>query len=1086
MPEYHIDVQLAIQELENGCFLGENLLMPEFSRLHDSLTRIYDGLVRSSARAYQELELFEMHRRHWQGEAELREVKLTLEPPRRSERWRYPLPLLFHAVIRNLDNGCCQAWIPALKFTVLTRKAEELDERISQQIRMLLHRRRHKLTLEHLLWLQRCRQIHLTTHSTRVLVQDLKKRAEERDKPEQSSSVLQKIGIDLGQEKLTPAYEMEPLVDSIAELLKDPRPTSILLIGPSGAGKTAALYEVVRQRKALQLGKTAFWASSGARIVAGQTGFGMWQERCKQLCKECIEQQVVLCLGNLVELMEVGKSESNSLGVASFLRSYIQRGDLRVIVECTNEQLALIERLDPYLLDQFQQIRVEKPSPELGQKILQQKAEFWEQDTKVKADADALEIVMRLHQRYAGYSAFPGRPLRFLDQLMHDAGAGDTIRLDDVFGAFSKESGLPRFMLDDALPLDLATTEKWFQERVIGQDEAVKQVVAQLALSKTALSRPGKPLASLLFIGPTGVGKTELAKVLAEFLFGDADRLSRFDMSEYADLLSVERLIGGSWSKEGLLTAKVREQPFSVLLLDEVEKAHPLFFDLLLQITGEARLSDRWERTADFSNCVIIMTSNLGSQLFRKKRSGFGTQDFEAGRFQDLLGEVRAFFRPELVNRLDRIAPFYPLERQTLFAIARRQIAQIAKRDGIRTHQVELEIEDRVLSYLAESDYDPRYGARPLRRRIEREILAPLAQELNERKDRAALLVKLSISEGKFKIKLNVISGERERGDAQKMTLTPEQTQISNLRRKAQRTLRGQYLRSFRNQVFHLKKTEERLKKRKQRGRFVSPQQQLGLDKLPLMEAVQQELERIWLQICECEDQLLFELYAETAQEDELSFQPEKLRQDWRQTLLDLYCLRFEHADQLSLALFCKQSSTLFRLCRLYHNLFSSQDCEFKLFWLGPKPDEPEIIERHQVEHIRKFLDNEGQNRSGGSKQTPMLWIVFEVLGKAVFPLYAEESGVHRFQFAEKKFSSCLAHSCAQIGEDFQLPEGLVKHGSIEHHPVLREYKMESFEINDRRHSKAYSFRNKDLEQVLNEVIEVTLHEKIEELLLEE
>src|SRR5437764_824223 len=216
-----------------------------------------------------------------------------------------------------------------------------------------------------------------------------------------------------------------------------------------------------------------------------------------------------------------------------------------------------------------------------------------------------------------------------------------------------------------------------------------------------------------------------MAKALAEFRFGSPQRLTRFDMSEYGDPVAVRRLVGTAFGSEGLLTAKVREQPFSVVLLDEFEKAHPAFFDLMLQVLGEGRLTDAAGRVADFSNAVVIMTSNLGAASFQQAPFGLG-----AGQPRDqgahFLEEVRDFLRPELFNRIDRVVPFSGLGPDIILQIARREIELIKNRDGVRLREVELEISDAVVEFLATKGFDSLYGARPLKRAIERQLLTPL------------------------------------------------------------------------------------------------------------------------------------------------------------------------------------------------------------------------------------------------------------------------------------------------------------------------------------------------------------------------
>ena len=394
-------------------------------------------------------------------------------------------------------------------------------------------------------------------------------------------------------------------------------------------------------------------------------------------------------------------------------------------------------------------LRVEEPPADEARAILRRVAERLRPGSRPPLSAEALATLDRLHRRYATYSVYPGRPLRFLTNLIHDHPPGDEapIDADAVTRAFARETGLPRVLLDDATPLDLDAARGWFAARVIGQDEAVDLVVDLLATVKAGLARPGKPIASLMFIGPTGVGKTELAKALAEFLFGDGRRMTRLDMSEYADPVSVLRLIGGATGRgEGLLTARIREQPFSVLLLDEFEKADPSFFDLLLQVLGEGRLTDVAGRLADFRNAVVIMTSNLGAEGYRRGRTGFvrSTRDRAEARAH-FVREVQAMVRPELFNRIDRIVPFAPLGEATARGIVDHQLGLIARRDGFRSGLVRMSVAPEVTTALARRGHDPRYGARPLKRAIERELLAPLAERINRHATDAALDVDVTL-----------------------------------------------------------------------------------------------------------------------------------------------------------------------------------------------------------------------------------------------------------------------------------------------------------------------------------------------------
>ena len=506
---------------------------------------------------------------------------------------------------RHGDEGTI-AYVPALGIEVLAENDKQLAEQLVPQIRSALARRKTAESLK---------RPGLAGPGPRPARQAAAAEGEAADAqaggPEgprpgyaRKNRSSRNVPPTSRSTTLRPIYERDEPLRRLAELLTARLPRSVLLVGPSGCGKTALVHELARRRADFALGHTPLWTTSGSRLVAGMSGFGMWQERCEKLVREASQTKAIVHLDNLVELIEVGKGGGNTQGIAAVLRPAIARGTLLAICECTPEQLAIVEREDPQLLEAFAQLEIAEPTPDETRTILRHVAAEacargftgYVSRGAWRRSIDCIGAMRRTAPRRAGRCGFCGICSRIGGGHASIRNATEGVpytpwtssRSDvDVTAAFSQETGLPLFMLDDSVPLDLAATRDWFRQRVIGQPEPVELVVDLLAAVKAGLSRGGKPIASLLFIGPTGVGKTEMAKALAEFLYQDPGRMIRFDMSEYAHPAAVERLIGGSACSQGLLTQKVRDQPFMVVLLDEFEKAHPLLFDVLLQVLGE-------------------------------------------------------------------------------------------------------------------------------------------------------------------------------------------------------------------------------------------------------------------------------------------------------------------------------------------------------------------------------------------------------------------------------------------------------------------------------------------------------------------
>jgi ATP-dependent Clp protease ATP-binding subunit ClpA len=957
MSEIEIPAWTVLQRLDR-LVLGEALGFPEVSRLETVRRRVTEHLRRNLRRLIAAAPLSRLHRCHLGGEPVVTTVAVPLEPLAPNAWWREPLALSFPVLTWRHGDGAALAFVPALGIEVVADRPDELDARLPAEIRAALSRG-SDLSLFNLVILQRVGRVRVQRQIVRVRLHSAKARAQadERDR-EKIPSILAQVATDLTRGPFEPTYGLEPIVAQLAELLTARTPRCVLLVGPSGVGKTAAMRELAQRRADHDLAATPFWATSGARLVAGMSGYGMWQERCRQVVREAIRRRAIVHVGNLVELMQVGKSEHNNAGLAAFLRPSLARGDLLAIAECTPEQLPLIEREDPHLLAAFHLLTVPEPTPDQSRSLLRQAAADATSAVSQVLTEDGLDTLDRLHRRYASYSAYPGRPLRFLQRLLRDCRDSPVVGAGHVLTAFARETGLPRLLLDPEERLDLDRTRGWLAERVIGQAEAVELVADLIATTKAGLSRPRRPIASLLFIGPTGVGKTEMAKALAEFLFATRDRLTRFDMSEFGDAVAVQRLVGGVFGSEGLLTARVREQPFGVLLLDEFEKAHPLFFDLLLQVLGEGRLTDAAGRLADFTNTVVILTSNLGAESFQQGAFGFGNAVVarsetghnpaaarQAAARDHFVRAVKAFVRPELFNRIDRLVPFAPLDADVIRRIAGRHLQRLEARDGIRYRGVSLSIGAGVAEHLARAGFDARYGARPLLRAVERELLAPLAQGLNRHGTDFALNADVRLEDGAVRCAVKVrtdAAGRPLPTSAGGSALTAAANSIVDLRRSVQALERCRSLREFHNELYELERVQERFERR-QRGRAawmarlanapdevrrralaiaprVRPGDQERMARLARLRETAERLRELTDGSSVLEERALLALYAdgESTTPDALSAAVAPLRAAWDDMLLTLYSRDFPQCDRITFVLFAENPAWLCELAGAY------------------------------------------------------------------------------------------------------------------------------------------------------------------------
>jgi ATP-dependent Clp protease ATP-binding subunit ClpA len=1084
MPEYTFRLTAIFRSFADDTYLAEALFFPEVSRFGNNLKKLENSLKENAVRITEEASALELSRRRYSSTAELGEAQIIIQPPPKSVGWKNPVELTFPVVRYRHGDDAYIAYIPALGIEIIAKDETELAQQIPAQIHAQLLRLKKNLSLCELMWLQRSQQLILVESSFAATVRTPKQIATSLDaETEDTKSVLEEVATDLSKEKLPPIYEADETVTRIADALTGRNPRSILLIGKSGVGKTAAFYEVARRRNEFHLGRVPFYATSGSRLVAGMSGFGMWEERCTKVWREVAKQRAILHFGNLLELMEVGKSADSNQGIASFFRPYISRGDLLCVAECTPEQLPIIERQEPHLADAFLHLKVEEPSPERGRAILLNYAMSQSRKGIAPIDFEGIEILDRLHRRYATYSAYPGRPLRFLKNLLQD-NKGSSLSTSAVTQYFSAETGLPLFLLDDAVPLDLAATLTWFRERVIGQPEAVELIVNLLATVKARLTRAGKPIASLMFIGPTGVGKTEMAKSLAEFLFRDRNRLLRFDMSEYTDELSVQRLIG-IWGKEGLLTAKVREQPFAVILLDEFEKAHSSFFDLLLQVLGEGRLTDSLGHVADFTNAVVIMTSNLGAETYKRTALGFQESDKVTERArQHFLKEVRAFVRPEFFNRLDRIVPFTPLDEATVLQIAHRELEKIMRRDGIYYRGVTLDVSDEVTGYLTAKGYDVRYGARPLKRTIERELLVPLAEGLNRQS--ADISLRADVRLEKNRLLVDVKPRTDEAGKV--ISLTAKNApfaelakQAAELRREAQNLSRSAAALDIRNQIFNL----ERIAKRLARKKWADAEAMHSLGRLPELKRGIEKLDEAAERIAAYEDEILLCFYGrETGDKNVLQTRLTELTQDWQSVLLSIYRLRFRKPDIVTLAIYGENVEWLFELAKAYYEIVRDFNASIDVFEFAALSNEELAAIKYRDEDkekictllgrnaVKRWVDKPSEFFAAPRSQT--VGIILHINSNLAFLRFEPERGLHTLTRAKHTHKN-LVHTSEVGVKEYVPPAGIEKRGSINHQEKRRDYNNDENKIEDAANKARYYFDKDNLKSALRSAIEQRL-----------
>ena len=536
--------------------------------------------------------------------------------------------------------------------------------------------------------------------------------------------------------KLDPVIGRDTEIERMIQILSRRKKNNPVLIGDPGVGKSAIVEGLalrIAAGKSPAMKDRRIMALDMASVVAGTTYRGQFEQRMKNIITELSQHPEIVLFVDEIHTMIGAGNTSGSLDAANILKPALARGEIQCIGATTTDEYRKSIEKDGALERRFQKINVSSPSPEQTLRILRRLSTHYESYHNVTYTDSALQACVTLSDRYITDRTFPDKAI----DLMDEAGARKSVMkssvkesrevsAEDIAGVVSSISGIPVQRVATEENKRLLELPQILLSRILGQDKAVNKVVRSIQRSRLGLNDQNRPIGTFFFLGPTGVGKTYLAQCLAEQMFGTKDALIRFDMSEYMEKHAVSLMVGAppgyvAHEEGGKLTEAVRRRPYSIILFDEIEKAHPDIFNVLLQVLDEGRLTDRQGRQVDFRNTIIILTSNVGTRQLRDFGTGVGfaagdtvSEEMAAATLTRALNKT---FPPEFVNRIDDVILFNPLPKEIIADILDIEISRLQKRLLKQGHS--LKVSKVVREQLLEKAYDPQNGARPVRRAIQ-------------------------------------------------------------------------------------------------------------------------------------------------------------------------------------------------------------------------------------------------------------------------------------------------------------------------------------------------------------------------------